>query len=77
LKKFTKFDEPQDYNTKNFLDKETKESQLKLHEPDANNEIMSKDILKEYDAIKVNNYEMPLDVTKKFGDLPTLTALSK
>lgn len=38
---------------------------------------MSKDILKEYDAIKVRDYEMPLDVTKKFGDLPTLDALSR
>jgi len=47
-----------------------------MHEPDANNEIMSKDIRKEYDAIKVNNYEMPLDVTNKYGDLPSIEALT-
>jgi hypothetical protein len=34
-----------------------------MHQPDVNNEIMSKDILMEYDAIKVKPYEMPLDVT--------------
>jgi len=43
---------------------------------EALNELMSQDLLKDNEAIRVENYETPMHVVDAFGDLPSLKAVS-
>jgi hypothetical protein len=43
-----------------------------MHDEDIKNEIMNKDILKDYELPNYSNYETTLKVISKYKDLPSL-----
>ena len=52
---------------KRFLERETSASKIHLHEVDARNELLNKDLLKDMDKINKKNYQTPLRVIEKYN----------
>ena len=59
-----------------YLDRETKAATITLHESDARNELMNKDILLPFDKPSYDNYETPLKVVSKYKEFPSIDDLT-
>ena len=59
-----------------YLERESSAAKIRLHEENVKTELMNEDILKNDEYLYSNDYEAPLRVVDKYGDLPTLDQLS-
>jgi len=64
-----------------YLDRETKAATIKLHEPDATNEIMNQDILLPYRSesieYEMENYNTPMKVLDRYKEFPKVDELTR